>query len=524
MKKFWLLFAIVLTLMLTGCIKQVTIPIGKVPTEKFQVVEYINDDAVYQASSSIVVRGKSEPGVIIVVKILDNKNNVQSMAYSDTDLLGTWSIKMQTPSASQEAYAIKISDSTDKYHEIYNNIRFGETMLMLGDDLLTSTIDYEISDEEQYEEEIDYNKMFYIDGKWIQAESRISEFGYQLLQKTYYNYKSWNKNPVAMVFATVDSSNIFEWLSPKIINSRKILKESLINKGKYISDFENIEKNDMSYCYKTRIEPIIGMNFSNIILNQGMKDITDYNNNEFYSTDFSELYFQMLYNFISQIESQFIISDKILIIQAHSSFEENWEILRSIQSNLSNYYNRCEIIPTYDLTFVYDSVNEEIVEPIFDDEIDLNKLEIKGINLDLIIDRVYRVSNNLLTITSLVNCVQIYNEEKEVEQIKLIFDNELSFDQKTDIYGLVFYDKENNLLEDVKYQITDDGIIIDLHKTILVPVENDDESSSDDEIIFEEQEILIEIGRICYAYENFNYFSNLTVGDVVVDPFEIIIK
>lgn len=526
-KKILVLIYLLILISLTSCIREITIPIGNIPSEKFNVAEFVDDNAIYQAASVLTINGKSEQGVIIVARLFDSKNNLYSMAYSDTDNNGDWAIRLDTPDASFREYSLKISDSTDKYHETFNNIRFGEAWLIVGDEILNNKIDNEANvDAADLSEDIDvnYDNMFYQDGNWIPADSTISEFGYGLVLEIVETFKAWSKYPVAIVFASEDSTNIYEWISRELIESRRLIKEALVDNNIYVSLNEEVIESGMSYCYEKYLKKIIGMSFSNIVVNQGINDLIDANNNKFYQeNEFNNLYFQMLYNFVSELESTFEVEEKIMIIQSHADYIDNLEQLRLIQSNVSNIYNNCEIVPTYDLTLVYDKIENEYIDKTNGQEL-LTDLEIHGFDIEKLATRIYNVSNNIISVPSLINCVQVYNDDKEIIEIRLIFNNIKEFKNYDTIEGLELYDLDGNLVEDIEYEISNNEIIINLTKTILGSVEDDKELESDSSNNYEEKIVLIEVSKVCYAFGNFNYFCNLETEDIVVDPFEIILK
>lgn len=536
MKKRVLLFLCLFTLIiLTGCIKEIKIPIGKVPSERFTVAEYIGNHAVYQAGSKLTIKGISEPGVIIVARLYDSKNNVESLVYSDTDNNGNWSISLDTPDPSFEEYSLKISDSNDRFHEYYNNIRFGESWMIVGDEIVNKNLDDEDNEQAYENVQNDYNNMFYYNGNWIPANSKVSEFGMELVSEISSSFKSWSKYPISVVFATDKDTNIYEWLSRDVIDSRNIIKTVLTDRGLYVDKDVELSESSMSNCYENHIKSIEGMSFCNVIVNQGIKDLMDSNSNIFYNDDYYELYYYMLYNFVDEIESKIVIEEKILLLQAYADVIENLEKLRDAQAKVSKFYNICEIIPTYDLTLVYDLVNEEYVS----NKMDFNSIEdfrIDGIDFEKLAKRVCNVSNGITKIPELINVVQVYNDKKEAVEIKLVFENVESFVDEFVINGLCFYDSENNLIEDVEYKIEENEIIINLETTILVPADKEDSGESEninaddnlpeleDGVEMIEKIVYLDIVKISYAYINFNYFCNLKTNDIVVVPFEIILN
>lgn len=130
---------------------------------------------------------------------------------------------------------------------------------------------------------------------WAQFE--LSNFGYQLINQIKSTFNTWNRHPIAIVFATSNDTNIYQWLSREIIESRKVIKDYLVSEGLY-TDATNLVENGMSYLFEKYLNNLRGMSYANIIINQGLADLNDANNGSHYTKDnFSNVYSQMLYTF-----------------------------------------------------------------------------------------------------------------------------------------------------------------------------------------------------------------------------------
>lgn len=228
----------------------------------------------------------------------------------------------------------------------------------------------------------------------VSAQFELSNFGYQLINQIKSTFNTWNRHPIAIVFATSNDTNIYQWLSREIIESRKVIKDYLVSEGLY-TDATNLVENGMSYLFEKYLNNLRGMSYANIIINQGLADLNDANNGSHYTKDnFSNVYSQMLYTFLSELDVKFLIENKIFYIQEGTDTIENSNILRKIQSSTCNYYNKCEIIPTYDLPLIYDRINDRYLES---DEIDLDnisELDILGIDYLRLSKRIYQFSIN----------------------------------------------------------------------------------------------------------------------------------
>lgn len=277
----------------------------------------------------------------------------------------------------------------------------------------------------------------------------------------------------------------------------------------------------MSYLFEKYLNNLRGMSYANIIINQGLADLNDANNGSHYTKDnFSNVYSHMLYTFLSELDVKFLIENKIFYIQEGIDTIENSNILRKIQSSTCNYYNKCEIIPTYDLALIYDRINDRYLES---DEIDLDnisELDILGIDYLRLSKRIYQFSINSYSAPTLKNTVKEYENNGSVVRIKLIFENVNIFDNYETINGLKFYDLEGNEVE-LEYTIDYNEIIINLLKIEKVDEKSDVLLDRMGTIL--EEKKYIELSKICYAQESFIYGNNLSSDRIGVIPFEVIL-
>ena len=524
MKKTLISFILILIFLslnlLTGCINSIKIPIGNRPTKQFTIVDYVQDDAVFQAKSKLKISGLSEEGVIIVATLYDNKGDEVTQAYSNTNENGIWNLEFDTPSASMKTYTLKIADSIGVYHHTFTEIKFGQVWLMLGDEIKNQSVEDEGVEDNAGYNPTDYNRMFYYKNKWVAASEKISEFGYKLIEQMTINFTNWNKYPIGIVFATSEETNIYSWLSRDIIESRKIIKDYLTNKGIYELDSDEPPNN----LYDLTLKNLENMSYSNIIFNQGMKDIRDLNDGVCYNEhEFKNIYSLMIYSFISSLDNNIEVIDKFYIIQAASEFMDNVNILRNIQTGMSNYFNKCETIPTYDITLL---LNQDTGKYLSKDEYNLVKdtdkelnLKIVGVNFEKLVERVYNFSVNKESAPRLNDVVQEYGEDNQVKSIRLIFKNTKELDEVDNIIGLEFIDENGELIE-VEYEIRDNEILVDL-ANIKVKNSNIEDDTNGDNL---DTDKYVKIVEIRYGQYNFIYDNNLSNGEVGVIPFEIIIK
>lgn len=515
MKKIVLIIALCFGLFaFTGCVEKYPIPIGIRPSQRFTVAEYIGNDAVYQENTPLKITGKAEPGVVMVATLTDVKSSIVDTAFATTDNQGIWSLSLDAPDGSLKAYHLKIADSLDTFHEFYTNIRFGEVWFVAGDSILDST-EKEIEAKENSKDKVDYNKMFLYQHKWVPATQKISLFASNLLDQIEKDAAYRLKKAIAVVLATTDSATpIYSWFSPEMIQSRN-----------YVSTF--LEKNGLSYqpelettptwAYQNHVELLTGMNFNAIIWNQGIYDFSTPVDTS--GQSFEKIYSQMFYDLMSDFQHRFPFTKKIMVLQEGSNLITGSERLRKVQSDISKYYNRCILVPTYDL-------NHIVTEPIdYNTSTDAaitaedNIEKVDGYHTEQLIQRVFQLLGNENELPILKNVLQIYNSDKKVTHLKLIFNFEFTGQTQDSIEGLLFYDKDLKPV-DVNYRLVNNEIIIELETIKYVPSGTDEAESATYETMAEYQQIY----KIAYAQSNFIYYSNLKLNGIAVAPFEVWIE
>ena len=497
LKKIFIIISFIFVIFITGCINKVKIPVGVKPTKEFSIYSYINDDAIYQASSKLVVSGTSEEGVVIVSSLYDKKGNLINEAYCTTSANGVWNLTIDTPSSSNDSYTLKIKDSNNIYHQTFNDIKFGEVWLYIGDEL--NNIDYTGIDNLKNEEQItyDYNLMFFKDETWIPASEEISQFNYLLAKKIYEGNKSWNKHPVGIVFATSEEDLIYKWLSYSAISSRKLIMQYLKN--------EKLNYDENNSLYEKYLKTYKNMSYSNVIFNQGVADVKLFEKLKYDDNYFKNIYSLQLYTFIGELIHEFNISDNIFILQDSINYYENITLLRALQSNITNYYNVTSIIPTYDLNLFYDVNNDKITSDFNNIE---GEFDVVGYDYNELVSRINLFNTHNYKATKLDHIVQEYNEDNIMTSVKLIFEDKLDYNEQELINGLTFIDNLGNIVE-LSYTINNNELVIDLKK---------------EDVIDEENIEYISLKYIGYAQNIEIFDNNLFSSNIPVIPFEIKLK
>ncbi len=519
MKKLRLLlsiFSLALIFFLSSCVRPQIIPVGNRPTKKFTVVDYLQDDAIFEAKSELKLYGNSEFGVVIVATLYDSKGNVIDQNYAYTSDNNEWQLSLKAPDASMKVYTLKIADAAEIFHEVFVNIRFGEVWLYLGDNLNNFSLDDYTSDTSfatHEDDVIDYNKMFYYNNKWAFASRNKSNMGYTLLDNIDKNLSSHNKKPLAIVFASEEQTNIYNWLSRDLISSRKVIKDFLIANDLYKETDEVLSTNDMAYLYEKYLLTLSGMTYTNVIINQGQWDLEASNDESLYvDKPFSYIYSQMLYNFFDLLENEFTIKEKVLVLQESSDFTSNSHVLREVQARICNYFNHFVIVPTYDINIVGDNQMKIVSKDDLASLDNFDDLTIIGLDYEKLAQKLLLMIEENYEAPTLSSVVKEYDSTSDqVIMVKLIFSNINKFDKIEKINGLKFYDEDGNLL-DLDYTIVNNEIIINLE------VKTDDmiEASSIDSM---PNKSYFKLSKISYGYDSFIYDNNLSANNIVAIPF-----
>lgn len=504
-KVFFVIWISILTVSCTSCINRYNIPIGTDATKDFIVDNHIVDNAIYQSSSTLQVTGQAESGVVIIIKLLDSRGSKIEQGYSMTDNKGNWNIIINTPKISDKNYTLNISDSQEKFKKEYKNIRFGEVWLVTGDEVKTPSF----GEDQDVIKEFDSNKMFCIDGKWQKASSNVSMFGSELIQSISENNRGLAKNPIAIVFATSPQiSNAYAWLSKDIIDSRTSIKKNLENKQLYKEDLSDLKENEMSYFYETKLKNIEKLSFNKIIWNQGLKDFLDIQDN---AGRFEFEYSQLLYTLFTEFERMFPSNSGVMVLQESSNFIKKTEKLRKAQSNVCDYFAKCKVVTTYDLNIVVEKISNTVITHEEVSNYAQDSLEINGLDLELLANRIVALTNEGNKVATIHNVLQVYNDEKQITSIKLIFDHTVRFDRTNNeiTNGLEFTNEKGELIE-LKYEFIDNQIVIYLTEVM----EKIDEMQ-------EESIVMIhQISKIAYAQNDFIYDNNIYAFGIAIDPFE----
>jgi hypothetical protein len=269
-------------------------------------------------------------------------------------------------------------------------------------------------------------------------------------------------------------------------------------------DNNNLIYNDENSLYEKYLNLYKNMSYSNVIFNQGIADLKLTDKSNYNINYFKNIYSLQLYTFMGELIHEFNIADNIFILQDSINHHENISLLRTIQSNITNYYNVTSIVPTYDVNVFYDIENDILTS-------DFNLIEgeftIAGYNYDILSDRINKFNINNSSATKLDHIVQEYDENNNMITVKLIFEDTLDYNEEYIINGLKFVDNNKEFI-DLSYTINDNELIVDL----IISEEDDEEIK------------VADLKYIYYAQDIEIYDNNLFSSGIPVVPFEIKLK
>jgi len=290
---------------LTTTTETSTEDVGVTPTKEPILPSVISDNMILQQNKPIRVWGKAEPGVIITVKMIRDKD--QEIIYNDritTDAEGNWLVEFASLKGSFDTYHFVISDIL---HEItVSDVVVGEVWVAGGQSNMDVELRYIINgryylNTANYEHlRIFYQKITPFDnnnadfsyypefdvqgGYWAKATSgdnvaNCSGIGY-IYALTLYNHLNM---PVGIINSSKGGSSIHTWMSREIIDKTSEVKTYVQSIGAYKtpSTWNNWRKNtafweqnynQASAMYNHKIAPLINYNIKGFIWYQGEND------------------------------------------------------------------------------------------------------------------------------------------------------------------------------------------------------------------------------------------------------------
>lgn len=503
MKRIFSIIAIIFIFLITMSCTNVTNN-DVMPKEKFTVDSYIENNALFEENSKLVISGTSEPGVVIEALIYDKNERVVSSNKAITlKESNAWEITLNAPKGSFDKYSIVIRDSYKLFEEKYENILFGKLWMFLGNDISYYKDNLPLNDNEELAKEKDYSNLNFLypnlSSDWIKEDddhTLIDDFMYNFARRI----SDTHKMPIGIINITSSDAQIESYLSIDKVNSINKIKDYLQSENKYV---ETPSKDtDICYLYETFVSKFNYMKFSGVIFNHNNVDTELFTNNKFLN-----FYFLSYINIIDTL-NQNLGGSNVYVLGASSNEDNLIKELRNVQYSATNYFSYAHLIPTFDLNHV---VDDEIMEA----------------DLDKLVSRIVDSLKQNINFSKYANLVYVTGSDEVVTKIKIEFSNTdmikiLKDDvnkNKTVINYLDIYynDLDQGIvkLEDV-YYIEDNFLVIDLvYETI-----EDESGNVILNKVYDKEKIIISYGE----YGDLTKYNLVNDSNLPIIPFKIILK
>lgn len=450
---------------LISCEKKIDLPNTEVEiVNDFTINESIQNNSLYQQNSVLTIYGESEQGVVIVAKLLDSRNSIVSQNFATVDEKGKYVIELPTPRGSKHSYTLIVNDKNDKFVHQFDNIRFGEVFLVLGDDFLTNPVTEEIDQDtlEALSEDLFIYDYKVENGSWI-VEYDVNDLT-DFIWKYYNLIKNRYSCPIGFMKIIETKTYIEEWISERDIKNNSTVKQYLENNGRYFEG--TYELGQMSYLFNKGIKKLSNLSFNTIIVNQGLYDLQRINQGQELSKlgdKFIEkevkMYTQMHYMLLRTLNTSFVNCQKIALIQKGSIDVSNVGLIRNAEDKSCNYFSKVSLIPIYDL-----------VETESDFEENIHYVT----SIDNIVKRLYNIIIGKKKVSGYGNLIKEYDDENRLIRLTIEFSETVYLKINTDqitqmIEGLVIYDLDGSIINPYVKNIYN-KIVIDLE------IENNNQS------------------------------------------------
>lgn len=325
------------------------------PTEEFSVNEYIQSNMILQKETDNYITGTAEPKVKIFVDLINNKEKTIVSLSTITDKDGNWEILLEAPDNTKINYTLSIYDSFKKYIKKYENIYFGNVIIILGEKMFFNKVVDEKFDISNYSN----LRICDSNGKWHQNNSDI--FSLLLTGFMVQLYDKMENSIVGFVDLSFESASIGAFLNKKILKENSDLETYNNNVFELLDDDDSRKHTyQNAEIYDSYINNFFKVSCYGVISYLGT---TDYNSGiDFENND--NLFAKSMSLFIKNLSENFIWKNFIVIESPSISNEtnstkiDNIALLRNAQSTAA-YYNNGIILPIYELGNNYSTEAEQ---------------------------------------------------------------------------------------------------------------------------------------------------------------------
>lgn len=256
-----------------------------------KLFDVFSDNALFQAGSTLTLRGISEPGTNIFARLLGFESSVHGKCVCPSN--GIFEVTIDTPPASYNKYEIEVTDGDNTI--ILKNILFGELWVASGqsnmelananqfecDEFLDSINNFDIrvfSQENGRQDCFSKTPENETCGKWVssldsESVKCVSACASAFCKTICKYFAEVNKKiPVGFLNVSWGGTPIYGWLSEEAILSDSVAMENLIKRNLFPSDNMEIDFQHPCIMYNRKIAPIRGIKARGLLWYQGEFD------------------------------------------------------------------------------------------------------------------------------------------------------------------------------------------------------------------------------------------------------------
>lgn len=255
-----------------------------------RLFDVFSDNALFQASGKLTLRGVAEPGTNIFAKISGHNASDHSRAICNND--GVFEISFNTPSASYKKYEISVTDGNET--AVLSNVMFGELWIASGQSNMALENDHMFESREFLEsiKELDIrvfaqengDDVFSLvpenetKGRWVSTLNPDDVMCVSACATAFCSHvlkmlaDSGRDIPVGFINVSWGGTPICSWLPYKTIDEDTLAKDYLLNKGLIPNNEKQIVGTSPSVMFNRKIAPIRGVMARGMLWYQGEYD------------------------------------------------------------------------------------------------------------------------------------------------------------------------------------------------------------------------------------------------------------
>ncbi len=397
MKRFITTFLILLfSSFLFSCgINRIEIPVGVEPTASFHVNTLIRNQMVFEENSAFKVSGTAETGVVIVAKLLNEKESTVFLSYCSADEFGVWSISFNAPAGSFLEYHLVIQDARGIYEKNYYHIRFGKVFGVFGDGFIS--IKNSNENFSPTANVFDYSVFNSLTKEFVVNYQDLSLFEQQLGETLASQYNM----PILLIETLVEQSFLESW-APKEVSEKYKVFQNLI------SYRDEMDQENVSIFYD-KMKYLKDISFEGIFFHQGTYELEtlkeDIDKEEYFNT-----YKSALSLVLDNFSNGFMRDCPIYLLQDPAIDLDSISYLRNAQAISTFNFNMIHLILTYDLLFFDNSLESPVIYSSF---------------FEGVIDRIMYSMNHKYDVTAYSRSILNYTKEDVLSKITIVFSDNI---------------------------------------------------------------------------------------------------